>query len=120
MKTLAALLLTLVLFVGCTPKDRIILVPQSQDYPTFNTTDFKLKQSFPLEVWEEEDENGKYIVGKEQHVLEFIKWSKQNRSDYNVLLKQLNNFNKRIIILNDISKNKQPQEVQKIKDSDLK
>ena len=110
-KLLTALLITGALFFsGCAEK-RIVLVPQSQDYPTFVTQDFEEKQDFELDLWEEEDANGTYLVSDKDHLLEFIEWSKQNKSDYNTLLKQINIFNSRIEKLNQIQNNKKPQEV---------
>jgi TolA-binding protein len=111
LKYLISSLLILMLLTGCT-KERLILVPQSQDYPTFSTEDFYEKNSFPLEIWEEQDSNGTYLVGDKQHILDFIEWSKQNRSDYNTLLKQLKKFNTRIEELNKIQNSKKPQEVE--------
>lgn len=104
--------LLLIFFSGCTPKERLVLIPQNQDYPIFDTTDFKEKQAFPLEIWEETDKEGTYIVGNKDHMMKFIEWSKQNRSDYNVLLKQLKNFNTRIEELNEVQNSKKPQEVE--------
>lgn len=103
-------LLLLMFFSGCADK-RIVLVPQSQDYPTFVTTDFEEKEPFPLEIWEESDKEGTYIVGNKDHMIKFIEWSKQNRSDYNTLLKQLKKFNLRIEQLNEVQNSKKPQEV---------
>jgi hypothetical protein len=97
----------LVFLTGCST-ERLILVPQTQDYPTFNTEDFTVKEPFPLTVWEEEDEKGSYLIGNKDHMLKFIQWSKQNRSDYNTLLNELKKFNNRIKELNNIQNAKKP------------
>ena len=110
-KLLTILLITGVLFFsGCADK-KIVLVSQSQDYPTFVTQDFEEKQDFDLELWEEKDDNGTYLIADKDHLLEFIEWSKQTKSDYNLLLEQLKKFNLRIEELNKIQNSKEPQEV---------
>ena len=110
-KLLTALLITGALFFsGCAEK-RIVLVPQSQDCTTFVTQDFEEKQDFDLELWEEKDDNGTYLIADKEHLLKFIEWSKQTKSDYNTLLKQLKQFNLKIEELNKIQNSKEPQEV---------
>ena len=113
-------LLALFLFTGCADK-QIILVPQTEYYPTFNTDDFNTSKKVELDMWvEEEDVNGTtktYLVADKDEMLYLIKDTKTLRSTYNVLLKQLNIFNERIKELNRLQNEKQPKEVDTIKDS---
>ena len=121
MKTLIiSLLLTLFLFSGCADK-RIVLVPQSEYYPTFPTQDFNMSKKYPISYWvETEDVNGTtetYLVAEEKDLLGFIKNTKELRMNYNVLLRKLNMFNLEIQELNKIQNEKKPTEVEDIKDS---
>ena len=118
-KTLLSIIMVLLisLFNGCADK-RIILVPQSQYYPTFDTSHFKESKKFHLDIWiESEEENGtikSYIVTDEKDGLNFIKNTKELRMKYNVLLKKINEFNDKIKNLNKEQNSKKPIEVEKI------
>jgi len=118
MKTLILALLILIGFSGCANK-QIILVPQAEYYPTFNTDDFNSSKSVELEMWvETEDVNGTtktYLVAEKDDMLMLIENTKFLRSNYNVLLKQLKIFNERIKELNKLQNEKQPKEVDTIK-----
>ena len=115
MKIILSILLFTLLISGCADK-RIILIPSTQFYPTFPTTDFKTKPvKYPLVIWEEtQDVNGTqetYIVGYKKDILKYIENAKQTRSDYNLLLRSINNFNKQIDNQNKLQNNKKPQEI---------
>jgi len=105
---------------GCADK-RIILVPQTEYYPTFDTSDFNVSRKQDLEMWvETEDVNGTtktYLVAEKTPMLIFIKDTKELRSQYNVLLRKINDFNEKIKEQNEIQNNKKPQEIESIKDS---
>ena len=120
MKYLILSLLILIGFTGCADK-QIILVPQAEYYPTFNTDDFNTSTPVTLDMWvETEDVNGTtltYLVAEKDDMLMLIENTKTLRSTYNVLLKQLKIFNERIKELNKIQNEKQPKEVDTIKDS---
>jgi len=111
----------MVIFIsGCADK-RLILVPQSSYMPTFPTQDFQKSEKYSLDMWEEqEDVNGttiKYLVAEEKPMKGFIRNTKILRSNYNLLLRKLNEFNNNIKEQNRIQNEKKPQEVQSIKDS---
>jgi len=105
---------------GCADK-RIVLVPQTEYYPTFDTSDFNVSRKQDLEMWvETEDVNGTtktYLVAEKTKMLIFIKDTKELRSQYNVLLRKINDFNEKIKEMNEIQNNKKPQEIESIKNS---
>ncbi len=113
--TFIAIALTFALS-GCADK-RIILVPSSQYYPTFPTSDFQPKPTkYPLAVWEQsQDVNGTikfYLAGDKKDILKYIEDAKQTRSDYNLLLRSINNFNGQIETQNKLQNDKKPQEIE--------
>jgi len=114
MKYIYLTLLTLFLFTGCAEKT-IILVPQTEYYPTFPTEDFKESKPFPLSPWIETEEiNGttvEYMVFDKDEALKYIERNKQLRSDYNLLRRKLIKFNEQIKEMNRIQNEKKPQEV---------
>lgn len=105
-------LLVSILFTGCS--ERLILVPQSQDYPIFPTDQFSLSKEVEIDVWLEEEEDEKYVVMDETDYVKLLTSIKRLRSEYNFLLKEVNIFNVRIHHLNQIQREKQPEEVKKI------
>lgn len=96
-------------FTGCS--ERIILVPQSQYYPTFPTDDFNTSEQFSLLMWEQEDGNNTYLVADKEDMFELFRDTKNLRADYNVLLEELIKFNLKIEKLNKIQENKKPTEI---------
>jgi len=104
-------------FSGCADK-RLILVPQSGYYPTFPTTDFQKSEKYKIDMWvETEDVNGTtktYLVTEKNDMMGFIRDTKELRSNYNTLLKQINRFNQRIRELNKIQNEKKPTEIESI------
>jgi len=108
------LALTVIGFSGCAEK-RIVLVPQSEYYPTFPTTDFNTSKPYKLEMWAEtEDVNGtteNYLVAEKLQMMGFIRDTKDLRGNYNLLLKKLNEFNTKIEDMNQVQNSKKPQEV---------
>ena len=85
---------------GCVGGTKLILVPQVQYYPIFNTSNFKPSEKYKLKIWQEEDANGTYIVSNKQDALDFYKDTKILRTNYNLLLKKINDFNIRVEELN--------------------
>jgi len=107
-------------FTGCVDK-RIILVPQAQYYPTFDTSDFNQSKKYHINMWEESEEvNGttvNYLVAEKQDLMGLIRDTKNLRSTYNVLLKKINEFNIIIKEQNKVQNSKKPTEVESINDS---
>jgi len=123
MKYLTLLTLTILLSIGvtgCTEK-QIILIPQTEYYPTFDTSEFNVSKPYTLEMWvETEDINGTtqtYLVADKDDMLGLIKYTKELRIKYNVLLKELNKFNKKVIEINEKQNQKKPKEVDSINNS---
>ncbi len=100
------ILLSIFFFQGCYDR-RIILIPSTEYYPTFRTTDFNPQESMYLDIT---DENNIIYIDKPLF-LKYIEYNKNNRSDYNVLLNKVNEFNERINELNQIQNSKKPQEI---------
>ena len=115
MRQLRNLILTLLVlvFTACADK-RIILIPSSTYYQTFNTSDFKESPKYKLDMWVETDDvNGTkktYLVEEKDSMLNFIKNTKELRSNYNTLLRKINVFNQRINELNQ-NQNRKPVEI---------
>jgi hypothetical protein len=113
------MILLLSIFVGCSDK-RIILVPQTEYYPTFPTKDFNQSEKYKIDMWvETEDVNGTtktYLVAEKIPMMSFIRNTKELRSNYNLLLKKLNEFNEEIKNQNKIQNEKKPIEVDKVND----
>lgn len=107
---------SMLIFTGCVEK-QIILVPQSEYYPTFNTSDFNTSESYKLTMWAQKDRNGTAVCSEQSEMLGLIEDTKTLRSNYNVLLKELNKFNKIILEMNEIQRNKKPKEVDSIPNS---
>ena len=107
-------------FTGCVDK-RIILVPQAQYYPTFDTSDFNQSKKYHINMWEESEEvNGttvNYLVAEKQDLMGLIRDTKNLRSTYNVLLKKINEFNIIIKEQNKVQNSKKPTEVESINDT---
>jgi len=107
------------LLSGCSEK--IILVPQAEYYPTFPTSDFNTSQKYTIEMWiETEDVNGTtitYLVAEKDDMKKFIRDTKELRSNYNLLLRKINQFNGIIKELNKIQNEKKPKEVDNIDNS---
>ena len=122
-KIIFAIIINLMFLTGCADK-RLILVPQSEYYPTFPTTDFKKSEKYKIDMWvETEDVNGTtktYLVAEKNDMMGFIKDTKELRSNYNILLKKINEFNQKIKELNKIQNEKKPTEVESINDSMFK
>jgi predicted small lipoprotein YifL len=121
-RTLSTLLLIFMLISisGCSQK-RIILVPQTEYYPTFDTSDFNASKKYHIDAWiETEDVNGTtktYLVAEKKQAMGFIKDTKVLRSEYNTLLKEINKFNQRIKELNKIQSQKKPTEIESLDNS---
>lgn len=124
-KVILSLLLAIFIIggAGCADK-RIVLVPQSSYMPTFPTQDFNTSKKYPLEYWvETEDVNGTtitYLVADEKPALGFIKDTKELRSNYNLLLNKIIEFNLKIEEMNKIQNKKEPTEIDDIDDSFFK
>lgn len=103
------LALSILLFTGCT--ERLILVPQSQYYPTFPIEEFDKAEKCKQQMWEESDDNATYLVSYKKEALKCIKENKDNRQKLNLLIDKVKNFNVKINELNKIQSEKQPQEV---------
>jgi hypothetical protein len=120
MKKIILITAFLIMFAGCADK-RLILVPQSEYYPTFPTTDFQPSQKHKIKMWvESEDVNGTtktYLVADKKDALLFIEDAKTLRSTYNVLLKKINEFNLKIKEQNKIQNEKKPTEIESIDSS---
>ena len=117
------LVIALLSIVGCAEK-RIILVPQNSYNPTFDTSDFNVSSPYKIDMWvETEDINGStmtYLVTDKNDMMGFIRNTKELRSNYNLLLKKINEFNNKIKEQNRIQNEKKPYEINSIKDSLLK
>ena len=104
----------LLLLSGCT-KDRMILIPSSTYYPTFNTDGFTKSDKYELEVFVETEEvQGKtitYLVSKKDNMMGFIEDTKKLRSNYNTLLERLKDFNLKIKEQNKLQNEKKPTEL---------
>lgn len=109
MKVLLAAL-AFILLTGCTDKT-LILVPQSEYYPTFPIEEFEEKQKCEYELWEESDNNATYLVGHKKPIMKCIGENKENRKTLNLLINKVKKFNVKINELNKIQNEKQPQEV---------
>jgi hypothetical protein len=111
---LIGIFLTLLFFSGCAEKT-VILVPQTEYYPTFPTSDFKEAKGFKIHPWTETEEvNGSlktYLVIDYDEAMKCIEHNKQLRSDYNLLRSKLIKFNEEIKEMNRIQNEKKPQEV---------
>lgn len=118
--TLTLVFLISIGFTGCADK-QIILIPQTEYYPTFDTSEFNVSKPYTLEMWvETEDINGTtqtYLVADKDDMLGLIKYTKELRIKYNVLLKELNKFNKKVIEINEKQNQKKPKEVDSINNS---
>jgi hypothetical protein len=120
MKKIIFIMAFLLMFSGCADK-RLILVPQSEYYPTFPTTDFQKSEKHKIDMWiETEDVNGTtktYLVAEKTPMMSFIRDTKELRSNYNLLLKKINEFNAKIKEQNRIQNEKKPTEVESINNS---
>ena len=126
MKKIISILMFLILsfstitLTGCAEK-RIVLVPQTEYYPTFNTSDFNTSKKVHIDMWvETEEENGtikEYLVADKDAMLNFIRNTKELRSNYNTLLREIKVFNAIITEQNDIQSKKKPIEIDSIKNS---
>jgi len=119
--TLMALITLAMLTMSACADKRLILVPQSEYYPTFPTQDFKKSKKVKLDMYvEQEDVNGTtitYLVTRKEDMMSFIKDTKELRSNYNVLLRKINEFNLKIKEQNRIQNEKKPTEIESIDDS---
>jgi len=119
-KIIFTFIVVLMFLTGCADK-RLILVPQSEYYPTFPTTDFQKSEKYKIDMWvETEDVNGTtktYLVAEKNDMMGFIRNTKELRSNYNILLRKINEFNQKIKEQNKIQNEKKPTEVESIKDS---
>ncbi len=119
MKYLLGIFLVLLLS-GCADK-RLILVPQAEYYPTFPTHDFGKSEKYNINMWvETEDVNGTtktYLVAEKTPMMGFVRDTKELRSNYNLLLRKINDFNVKIKTMNKIQSEKKPTEVDNIDDS---
>lgn len=115
MKTLILSIMIAFTFTGCWYDKTVVLVPSGQHYPTFHTSDFSKKIAPDLDIWEEsQDVNGTvelYLVSDKKDMLEYIEGNKQTRSDYNLLLRSIKNFNLQITELNNNQNAKKPQTI---------
>jgi len=111
------LAIALLSIVGCAEK-RIILVPQNSYNPTFDTSDFNTSKPYKIDMWvETEDINGStmtYLVTDKIDMMGFIRNTKELRSNYNILLRKINEFNQKIKELNKMRNEKKPTEVKSI------
>jgi hypothetical protein len=117
---LALFIISIISFTGCADK-QIILVPQTEYYPTFDTSEFNVSEPYVLDMWVNvEDTNGTdgtkevSLCSDKQEMLGLIRDTKELRAKYNVLLKELNKFNKVIVEMNEKQNAKQPKEVDTI------
>lgn len=101
------------IFSGCADK-RIILVPSNTYYPTFNTSDFNVSKKYKMNMFEINDNNSTSICADDYDMTNFIRNTKELRSNYNILLDKINKFNKKITKMNNEQKEKKPTEVNKI------
>ena len=114
MKILLLAIISLFLLTGCL-EDRIILVPQSEYYPTFPIDDFKKSEKYEFYPWTETESNGTvYIVSHEKDFNGFVYNTNNLRRKYNLLVRKVTKFNSDIDELNNIQNNKKPQEVDKL------
>jgi hypothetical protein len=106
------LILSTIFLIGC-GETKYILMPQEGNAPTFETKDFKYKEVISIEAWPEEDENGTYIVTKEDDFTYFTEDYKNLRSNYNLLLRNIISFNGDVFKWNEEQNNKKPIEIDK-------
>ncbi len=122
MKKLIISIVFIFVLSGCSSK--IILVPQSEYYPIFNTDEFNISKPINIDLWVEvEIVNGKevtYLVSNKDEMLFLIEDVKNLRLNYNVLLNNLNIFNSQIKELNKLKNKKQPKNIDKIDNSIFK
>jgi hypothetical protein len=108
---------------GCVEK-QIILVPQTEYYPTFDISEFQESKPYSIYLWADvDDTNGTVDVSlcsTKDEMLGLFQNTKELRAKYNVLLKELRKFNEVIKDINLQQKEKQPKEVDTIDDSWLK
>ena len=110
MKKFISLTMLSLMLIGC-GQDRFILIPPKAEHPTFETKDFQYSKTFKFTGWEESDDNGTYIVTEKDHGIAFIGSAKTDKSNYNLLLRQINNFNTETEKLNAEIRMQKPQEV---------
>jgi hypothetical protein len=113
MKTIIMSLMLFLLFSGCADK-RIILVPSNTYYPTFDTSDFNVSKPYHLDMWVDDDNNETALCSDKSEMMGLLRNTKELRSNYNILLQKLNEFNKKILLMNEEQKSKKPTEVDKI------
>jgi len=106
--------------VGCAASPKIMLIPSSTYYPTFNTSDFNISKPHKINLWVQTQYIGKKkkvtICSEKKSMLSLIEYTKKLRSKYNILLTRINAFNAQIKKLNQKQKMKKPVEVNKIPD----
>jgi len=117
LSTVIVLLIMLLGISGCAGK-RIVLVPQSEYYPTFNTSDFNVSKPYKIDFWIEEEtidnKTNTLMVAEKNNMMGFIRNTKELRSNYNILLRKINEFNQKIKELNKIQNEKKPIEVESV------
>lgn len=101
MKILYIIAFTLLLFSGCADKT-VIYEPNKTYYPTFPITDFNQSEPHNLDIYvlDEKIDNQILIGIPEDNLMFFIKDTKELRSNYNLLIKKIKEFNIKIKELN--------------------
>jgi len=111
------------LLVGCTEK-QIILVPQINYYPVFPINEFKESKTITLNIWTQEKIINKVpikeIVMTEVDFLRYAKDILELRSNYNLLLNNVIEFNEEINKRNIEQDEQEPQLVKDIDEESLK
>jgi len=109
MKNLFLLSLISLFFIGCSEK--VIMVPQKTSYPIFNASEFKKAQDYELEA-EIRDINGStYIQIEKDKFMDFVRYTKKIKKNYNILLSNLNKYNTEIEKINTEIQNQEPKEI---------
>ena len=96
---------------GCTTT-KYVLVSQVDGYPKFKTEEFKEQKTPKLRIWDESDAEGEYLVATKKDMKAYIKTNKDNRAEYNVLLKRLKIFFVRVEELEEKLKNLKSQDIE--------
>lgn len=104
------ILIASLFLTGC-GGERYFLVPSNNYNATFSTKDYKESKSFEFTGWEEKDSNNTYIVAKKDHFEAFFADAKNDKANYNLLLKNIKLFNSKIIKQNEYQKTLEPKEV---------
>ena len=111
MKSLIPFILAF-LFTGCSwmVQDRIILMPNGTYYPTFPIEEFKKAEPCDYDMWplQFDDDNKSYFFSEQAPTIKCSTENKQNRSDLNLIIKKIKDFNVKIELENQKQREKKP------------